>query len=824
MHTTNPLKLTIVMGGCWLALATSPADAADAPLFVLESDAVYTTAFGDQFYGAVTAGPGEYFAVWVDLRVGGANPAGYDLYGQRILPDGTLGAPGSLELLRDMGRMTGGIPNVAWNGSVYLVVWNEGSTLFGMRVAPDGEVIDPAGFIIGTVSTSLAWPSVASDGTDFLVVQPSGSSVLAWRVFPDDGVASAPITISSGATGLGYPKVTFGGGQYLVAWAQAPNQAIRAARVMPDGTVLDPGGFNVSGGGTDVDSHVDFDGQNFYVVWERRDGQAWDIWGAHVTPQGQVVSGPNLLLDGNTWGGVYSCQVAFNGTDHLIAITSNEPVFSNTDLYALRVSAGGSPLGGPFPVSTLEGQSQTSYGIASVGDQFFIIWEYDQIGGVSFVYDTEGARISAQGQVLDWPQPIKVSTSAAWQVASTIAFDGENFLAAFEDWRPGGGIAALRVTPDGVPLEARAQSIGTTAQGLAEQPDAVAGGGQFAVVFENRRGAVSEVRMVRIAPDGTLLDPSSRLIFRNEATADTFRPKIAWNGQHYCVVWNDSYLLPGQKPLQFAIVDVDGTVLTGPVNVPGSDGAGLRDFEITSDGDKFMIGWIDYDSVNATRISDAGVVINTRIVRSHGNWITELPVIAWNGETYLLAWRQYGPDGVRVFAQQLDPTGLPINSLITVAGPSTLCHAVEIGVVGGKFVVTGWSQVGNTFQMFAAVYGADGEWIETTDLSTLSRNETYAGTSAGFAPDGTMLVVHSLWTSNPYNSPRATGQVFNLAPPQPGDLDNDGDIDLADLAILLASFGTCAGDAHYNEAADLDSSGCVELVDLTTLLSIFGTL
>lgn len=58
--------------------------------------------------------------------------------------------------------------------------------------------------------------------------------------------------------------------------------------------------------------------------------------------------------------------------------------------------------------------------------------------------------------------------------------------------------------------------------------------------------------------------------------------------------------------------------------------------------------------------------------------------------------------------------------------------------------------------------------------------------------------------------------------PSPGDLDGDGDVDLADLSQLLTAFGTCDGDAAFDPAADIDGDQCVGLADLSALLTDFG--
>jgi hypothetical protein len=56
-----------------------------------------------------------------------------------------------------------------------------------------------------------------------------------------------------------------------------------------------------------------------------------------------------------------------------------------------------------------------------------------------------------------------------------------------------------------------------------------------------------------------------------------------------------------------------------------------------------------------------------------------------------------------------------------------------------------------------------------------------------------------------------------------GDVDGDGDVDLGDLAELLAAYRHCAGEPEFNPAADFDQSGCVDLSDLSALLASYGS-
>lgn len=97
----------------------------------------------------------------------------------------------------------------------------------------------------------------------------------------------------------------------------------------------------------------------------------------------------------------------------------------------------------------------------------------------------------------------------------------------------------------------------------------------------------------------------------------------------------------------------------------------------------------------------------------------------------------------------------------------------------------------------------------TAGLYTATIRATAVNAGAGIGRQGFALVVN--------------GDFAESCPEPPiGDLDGDCAVGLADLARLLAAFGSCTGEPEYDAAADFDTSGCVELSDLAALLANFG--
>ncbi|AKJ02040.1 putative lipoprotein [Archangium gephyra] len=169
----------------------------------------------------------EFLVVWSDSR--GDHLRTPDIYGARVKPDGTVREPLGFPISAAPGAQTE--PDVVWTGRRFLTVWTdhrgETSDIRGARVRSDARVDDPEGLPIATTSGEESAPALAHHNWKSLIVFRSvheGTSSIQGVRLTEDGelLDAAGFALSSPGRDADFePDVGFGGSRFLSAWARA---------------------------------------------------------------------------------------------------------------------------------------------------------------------------------------------------------------------------------------------------------------------------------------------------------------------------------------------------------------------------------------------------------------------------------------------------------------------------------------------------------------------------------------------------------------------------------------------------------------------------
>lgn len=280
--------------------------------------------------------------------------------------------------------------SVAFDGRNYLVgLENPGPppTIAAQMISTNGTKVGP---LIATGRTGIA-AVVAFDGTNYLMIwEDDGlgtcNGATGWQVYGQFiSKAGLAVGIPFNISGLGIwfdgiKTMAFGGGKYLVTYTRlivpanggnSNNRYIAGRIVNPDGTMGSE--FRISTGFGDA-SDVAFDGVNFFVVW-CEDGADQEIRGRFVSPAG--LPGAEISVNASAAPSDNPKSVAFDGTNYLV------------------------------------------------------VWN-DEVGGAGTgEWDSLGQLVSASGVLVG--ESILITGEPGPQMATSVAFDGSNYLAVWID-------------------------------------------------------------------------------------------------------------------------------------------------------------------------------------------------------------------------------------------------------------------------------------------------------------------------------------------------------------------------------------------------------
>ena len=392
--TVAVVAAVLVLGG-GSDLAVAPVSAADPAVSVLAPTP------GDQMNPSVATNGSGFLVVWEDQPT--YDPSTRDIYASRVDANGTTLDPDGIAIATRQGLEWE--PEVAFDGTNYLVVWTDSTSnrndVRAARVSQQGVVLDPGGFVL-TATEQLGGyrPHVAFDGTNYLVVYDNCDCIRGVRVSPD-GTILDPGGFTIGAIGSPLRSgVSFGAGEYLVTWNTITGVA--GARVTPDGDVLDPNGIPIATHNEYSYPASSFDGTNFVVTWEddHLDGFTNRIYAARVTPGGAVLDPQSIPITPPPQPLARDPRIASSGQSSLI-------VSGFVDVTAARLAPNGVVLDPNGIVLSEELNAQHDAGVAFGGGQYLTVWSDGRAAGS---YDIIGSRVSPDGVVLD-PGGILISGS-----------------------------------------------------------------------------------------------------------------------------------------------------------------------------------------------------------------------------------------------------------------------------------------------------------------------------------------------------------------------------------------------------------------------------
>lgn len=344
--------------------------------------------------------------------------------------------------------------------------------------------------------------------------------------------------------------------------------------------------------------------------------------------------------------------------------------------------------------------------IAPGNGEYLLVWVDDRAaltdvatfsGGPWFdhhigtLWDIYAVRLDAQGNPLD-PTPIIVTQAIQNQGLPAVAWNGTDWLVVWSgqvgfQCCPTENRYAARVSAQGEVLDATPIELatGTFANGL--WPAAVGSDGNNWVVVWTTNG--NQVTAMRVAPDGTVLDPSGVVLYTGGSPGDY---DVTFAGSQYFLVWSSGGMTSGGTILGLRLAtDLTAIGAAFPVNLY-SPSVGLN-CRVATSGTGFFVSWWEdryygWSQLAGARVSSTGNVLDPNgvfLTAAYGYTNYE-PAVDWDGSDFVVAYNRDAFPPVDMFAGRVTPTGTVLdydaNAISVSAAPNTQSEAA-IGRLSG---------------------------------------------------------------------------------------------------------------------------------------------
>lgn len=403
--------------------------------------------------------------------------------------------------------------SIGWDGRNFLLAWEhpvEGNpsapfTVEGVRIAPDGTVLDPSAVALGT-----------GRGAAPKFARGSGKTAVLWS---DTASASSPSDVL-GRVVDSFDSIGDTRGKFTVA---------RSARLQRDPAVA-----KLSGG--------------LLTVWREND-DAKTIAGSF-----RAAGEPAIALTFASGSPVTNSAPAVAVAEGIALVAWVSTGSGGSTVFARRVS----PNGTPYYENAIEigreavgGLGDPSVAVASDGHQFLVVWAVGQ--------QVQARRIAPDGTPLD-PSPIVVSrqSSARFGIRTNVnaVWSGSRWLVQwFEDptnplilappLPPTTNVYTARIASDGTVIDASESPLLYTGSGVPMDLASAVSGDRVLVAWLQRGESGTCVEATTLHADGSAVSFSPIAVSCTDASAATVygpAPRIAAaaaaNG--FTIAWSDA--------------------------------------------------------------------------------------------------------------------------------------------------------------------------------------------------------------------------------------------------------------------------------------------
>jgi hypothetical protein len=612
-----------------------------------------------------------------------------------ILPEFSIDEPASA-----LDSNSQEVPSVAFNGSIYVVVWQDttpgDSRIRYRRFNVAGQ---PVGSVETLPVTNASIMDIASNGGEFMLIW-YDTATLTRRFFAArldaDGNFIANSVVGPSFVG---DKIASNGTDYMVF---STFFGVAVARLTAAG--FDPPTY-INSSDIATELGIASDGANYLVVFCLQNPNGRRIVANRVSASGGLIDATPF----DVWvdSGVAQLSVTFANNVYLVAWQAPHPsLFSGFDAFARRVKPDRTLLDKtPITISSTGLEALTTVG--PNGDGFLAVWQRPDSANYTSEFWCE--RVSIEGVV---GAPIRFSNRASL-LSERLALNarGTNSLFAWTGFHPKTGYDAFAnfIPADGAPGAIQILQPGPN---IETAPSVAFSASRYLIVWQDNRNSLTNEDDIF----GHFVDQYGHVagdtIPIGRAGADQTSPVVAAAGDHYIVVWREVDGATGKGDIKGALLINDQIIkeltfcsLSGDQRAPA----------VASNGADFLVVWRDSrinDDIYGIHVTHNGDLIGplNGFPICKNDSAQTAPAVASNGSNYLVVWRDtrnYETNADDIFGAIVEPSAVTVPADFPIAANPTPQRAPDVASNGRDYFVV-WRDdrdKENSPSFWAGVYG-----------------------------------------------------------------------------------------------------------------------